>query len=212
MVTTFELLAQRCGLPLCSSDGARLYGGHTARVEGAQALATAGAEVSKIRIFARHSGEAILRYVAEAPLTTLRHDLGKFTASTKGSTDESKVVKALMVQLKTLAEKVEAHEFAVGALVTFTREHRVISYVQNLETMAIHGLRSGDGSSTICGFDVGPRRIKRGVLKFLPGIIGECWENLCERCLRPEREAAIALEKLAINRLENSPSKKFLDQ
>ena len=67
MVTTFEILAQRCGLPLFSNDGARLYGGHTARVAGAQALATAGAEVAKIRIFARHSGEAILRNVSEAP-------------------------------------------------------------------------------------------------------------------------------------------------
>jgi len=181
-------------------------------VEGAQALATAGAEVSKIRIFARHSGDAILRYVAEAPLTSLRHDLGKFTASTKGSAGESKVVKDLMLQLKTLSQKVEAHEIAVGALVNFTREHRVISYVQNLETMAVHGLRSGDSSSTICGFDVGPRRIKRGVLKFLPGIIGECWENLCERCLRPEREAAIVLERVAVDKLANTPSKQFLDQ
>ena len=181
-------------------------------MEGAQALAKAGAEVNQIRIFARHSGEAILRYVAEAPLSSLRHDLGKYTASTRGSAVEAKVTKNLMAQLKTLAIKVEKHEAAVDALITFTREHRVISYVQNLDTLAIHGQRAGDSSSAICGFNIGPSRIKRGSLKFLPSITGECWEHFCERCLRPEREAGIALEKLAIDKLTDSPSKRLLDQ
>lgn len=212
MVTPFELLAQQCGLPRCSSDGARLYGGHTARVAGAHALATAGAEVSKIRIFARRSGEAILRYVSGAPLTSLRHDLGKYAASSKGSAGESKVIKSLMDQLNTLATKVEIHDAAVDALATFTRERRVIAYVQNLATLAIHGQRAGDAASTIRGFNVGPARIKRGAIKCLPSIIGECWENLCERCLLPERQAAIALEELFINRLVDSPSKRLLDQ
>ena len=89
MVATFEHLAQQCGLPLCSTDGARLYEGHTARVAGAQALSSAGADVSKIRIFARHSGEAILRYVAESPLSSLRHELGKSAASSKVFTDSA---------------------------------------------------------------------------------------------------------------------------
>ena len=114
-------------------------------------------------------------------------------------------------QLKLLSEKFQVQEATIAALSTLQREHRVTAFVQNLTTLAIHGQRAGDASSTICGFDVGPRRIKRGALKFLPSIIGECWENLCERCLRPEREAAIVLENVAIDRLENTPSKKFLD-
>ena len=84
MVATYEYLALKCGLLLCSPDGARLFGGHTARVAGAQALAASGAEVTKIRIFARHSGDAIIRYVAEAPLLSLRHELGRSTAAAKG--------------------------------------------------------------------------------------------------------------------------------
>ena len=56
--------------------GLRLFGGHTPRVTGAQVLAAVGIEVNTIRILARHSGEAILRYVAEAPLRSLRADLG----------------------------------------------------------------------------------------------------------------------------------------
>jgi hypothetical protein len=181
-------------------------------VAGAQALATAGAEVNKIRIFARHSGEAILRYVAEAPLTSLRHDLGRQTATTKGTAADSKIIQSLIQQLKILSDKVEEHDSAVDALITFTREHRVIAYVQNLSTLAIHGQRAGDSKTTICGFPVGPARVKRGAVKFLHSITGESWENLCEQCLLPEREAAIALEQLSIHRLPDSSSKRLLAQ
>ena len=69
------------------------------RVAGAQALATAGAEINKIRIFARHSGEAILLYVAEAPLTSPRHDLGRLAAPSKGTTGDAKIIQSLTEQL-----------------------------------------------------------------------------------------------------------------
>ena len=212
MVTTFELLAQQCGLPLCSTDGARLYGGHTARVAGAQALASAGAEVAKIKIFARHSGDAILRYVSEAPLSSLRHELGRSSASSKGFSADSLVFKTLVAQLKSLATKVEAQDAAISALTSLTSDRRVIAYVQNLVALAIHGQRAGDSSSTICGMKVGPARIKRGAVRFLNTIASECWETLCERCLRPEREAAKALEQEAITRLPDSSSKRLLDR
>ena len=44
------------------------------RVTGARTLAALGVEISKIKILARHSGDAIYRYVADTPLTTLRTD------------------------------------------------------------------------------------------------------------------------------------------
>ena len=106
----------------------------------------------------------------------------------------------------------EVHDDAVSSLITFTREHRVISYVQNLSTMAIHGQRAGDAKSTICGFSFSPARVKRGAVKFLHSIIGESWENLCEQCLLPERKAAIALETLSIDRIADSSSKRLLAQ
>ena len=59
---------------------------------------------------------------------------------------------------------------------------------------------------------VGPARIKRGAVRFLNSIAGESWENVCERCLLPEREAAKALEKGSISRLGNSASKRLLDR
>jgi len=210
MVLTFEHLAQQCGLPLCSADGARLYGGHSPRVAGAQALASAGAEVAQVRIFARHSGDAILRYVAESPLASMRHDLGKRAASTKGFSDAA-VLKTLLDQLKTLAAKVDAQDAAITALTALSSD-RVLAYVQNLHTKAIHGQRAGDSSSTICGMKVGPARIKRGAVRFLSSISGESWRDLCERCLRPELEAGKALEEKSIGSIPDSASKRFLLQ
>ena len=115
---------------------------------------------------ARHSGDAILRYVAEAPLSSLRHELGRSSASSKGLSADSLVFKTLFSQLKLLSDKVDAQEATIAALSKYTSERRVIAYVQNLHTLAIHGQRAGDSSSTICGMKVGPARIKRGVVRF----------------------------------------------
>ena len=101
-------------------------------------------------------------------------------------------------------DKVEAQDVIIEALSKFTSERRVIAYVQNLHTLAIHGQRAGDSSTTICGMKVGPARIQRGAVRFLNTIAGESWELLCERCLRPEREAAIALEQSSISSLPDS--------
>ena len=76
VVEAFEALVKLCGRPIVNSDKLRLYAGHSARVTGAQILAAHGIDVNKIRILARHSREAILRYVADAPPKTLRADLG----------------------------------------------------------------------------------------------------------------------------------------
>jgi hypothetical protein len=57
VVETFEALARLCGSPTLSPEGLRLYGGHSARVTGAQTLAAHGIEINKIRILARHSAK-----------------------------------------------------------------------------------------------------------------------------------------------------------
>ena len=64
------------GQPLDDHVGARRFGGHTPRITGSRVLAAAGMEVNKLRIIARHSGDTILRYVSDAPLKSLRADLG----------------------------------------------------------------------------------------------------------------------------------------
>ena len=106
IVETFELLGARCGQPTASAAGLRLFGGHTARVTGAQAYATAGVEVNKIRILARHSGESILRYVAETPLKSVRHDLGLGTSASSVPAPE----------LTPIHERIDALQLALTAL------------------------------------------------------------------------------------------------
>ena len=76
VVDTFELLGGMMGQPLFSSEGMRMFGGHTPRVTGARTFAELGVEVNKLKILARHSGDTILRYVADTPLRALRSDLG----------------------------------------------------------------------------------------------------------------------------------------
>ena len=76
VVDSFEAIGAALGQPLHDPAGTRRFGGHTPRVTGARVLAAAGMEVNKVRIIARHSGDTILRYVAEAPLESLRADLG----------------------------------------------------------------------------------------------------------------------------------------
>ena len=68
VVLTFEALGELCGQPTLTEAGVRAFGGHTARVTGAQTFAAIGLEVNKVRLMARHSGETIMRYVADAPL------------------------------------------------------------------------------------------------------------------------------------------------
>ena len=67
MVLTCEALAARCEQPFLSLAGLRLFGGHSARVTGARALAACGLDVDKVRVLARHSGDTILRDVGESP-------------------------------------------------------------------------------------------------------------------------------------------------
>ena len=76
VVDTFEALGATMGQPLHDHVGARRFGGHTPRATGSRVLAAGGMEVNKARIMARHSGDTILRYVADAPLKSLRADLG----------------------------------------------------------------------------------------------------------------------------------------
>ena len=68
VVFTFERIELLFDQPLISDTGLRLFGGHTACVTGAQLCGAMGIEINKIRLLARHSGDAINRYVQEAPL------------------------------------------------------------------------------------------------------------------------------------------------
>ena len=85
VVDSFEAIGAALDQPLHDTAGTRRFGGHTPRVTGARVLAAAGMEVNKVRIIARHSGDTILRYVSDAPLESLRADLGLDTLPNKAA-------------------------------------------------------------------------------------------------------------------------------
>ena len=188
MVSTFEYLAVSCGLDVMSCDGQRKFGGHSARVTGAQSLAACGIPVDKIRILARHSGDAVLRYVKDAPLKSLQADLGLSTAFINPKT--CKQLRMLTERVNDLTTKVQAQAEEMQAMISISCKKDHICYVQNLFNSKIHGMRPGDATTTACGWKVGPAKVKRGQVRFLSSITSESWQTLCSRCLAPERAAA----------------------
>ena len=105
---------------------------------------------------------------------------------------------------------INEQEQQMKALAIAARSNPCIVYVQNLTTLALHGQRPGDGTATICGWPVGPKVFKRGNLRYLLSLKGENWEDMCERCLMPERQAAKIVEALAIEQLDRTPAKDSL--
>ena len=55
----------------------------------------------------------------------------------------------------------------MSAIAVAARSNPSIVYVQNLTTLAIHGLRAGDATATMCGWPVGPKIIKCATIRFL---------------------------------------------
>jgi hypothetical protein len=188
--------------PLIGDTGIRLFGGHSPRVTGAQFLAASGLEVSKIRILARHSGDAILRYVAEAPLLTLRSDLGASVSRVSlgtAVTNRNAVactakVKKLEKALISLQREVQSQASDVLALATgFARTDTRI-YIQNTSTAIVHMARALDEGFVSCGWRFStarrttsgpPYRVVQSLVD-LPGVM------LCERCLPTERAVAVS--------------------
>ena len=196
------------GQPLYSSEGMRLFGGHTPRVTGAQTLAARGVEVNKLRILARHSGDTIMRYVADAPLRSLRSDLGlssvgvsprtpaaglaapstpvSFGIPTSKSTDSLlaarvRKVEALLSRLQD-DMAVQAQD-VVGIATGFARSDNRI-FVQNVATATVHFARSNDDGHTACGWRFATAR---STYRVLHSLLDLPYSMICERCLPTER-------------------------
>ena len=174
---------------------------------GAQVLAAAGIEVNKFRILARRSGEAILRYVAEAPLRSLRADLGVGSSPgdgakglpfiQSGSASTSALVRArgrkLEASLQRLEETVQAQaQDAVAMATGFPRTDNRI-YVQNAVTAAIHKAKGSDDGHTVCGWRYAGARKKVPGLPYrvVTSLVDMPGTMLCERCLPTERAIAV---------------------
>ena len=188
VVQSFEAIASALDEPLYTPDGVRRYGGHSARVTGAQSLAAHGVEVLKIRILARHSSDAIMRYVADAPLKALRQDLGLPVQDKL--LQNNGTYRILRSRLTACERKLPEHEARISAcersleLLTSSSSPTLTTpprYIQNLLSMAIHQTKP-PGSVTVCGWDYSRQKALGNV------ITSECleqfpWSVVCDRCL-----------------------------
>jgi hypothetical protein len=188
IVSTFEGLAVKCDQPLLSPAGLRLFGGHSARVTGAQSLAALGIDVQKLRILARHSGDAILRYVGESPLKTMTSDLAAASSSSRSSP-------AMLnsTQLSRVYSLLDAQSSRLSALATLVTSCPDRIFVQNVHTSVLHAARPGDGERTACGWFIGPSQQRRVGIRFHQSLSTHPHWLMCERCLLPERTAASLL-------------------
>lgn len=170
MIATFEAIAQLCDQPIVNSEGLRLFGGHSIRVTGAQALADSGVEVAKLRILARHSGDTILRYVAESPLSAMRTDLGLSTAASSSSGIRAPLhdtaVADISKRLRGALRKITHQQSQIEALLTMVSKQAIAIFVENVTSQATHAMRPGGGSHTICGWHVGTRTVSRTGARF----------------------------------------------
>jgi hypothetical protein len=203
-VESFEAIGTRCGQPLVSEKGVRLFGGHTPRVTGAQLLAALGIEVMKIRIMARHSGEQILRYVAEAPLRTLRSDLGLLPngghdAQPFGPGTRSGIPAAMRARLRkledamtSLREEMAAQAADVIGLATGYARTDDRVFVQNTITAAVHQAKPNDNGSTLCGWPFATARRKGPgkPYRIVNDLIDIPGHMICDTCLKTERSVA----------------------
>ena len=193
-----------------------MFGVHTARVTGAQALATVGVDVNKIRSLARHSGESILRYVADAPLRPLRADLFTLTArSAVGSSSASSTSAAVLARLRTLESAITAvrsdaqtQAQDVVALATGYARTDTRVFVQKTITATVHLALALDGGHAACGWRfatarrtaTGPAYRVVNTLTNLPGTM------LCERCMPTERAVALSVSNAAVDDLSGDES------
>ena len=204
VVKTFEALGTCMGQPLVDNNGLRLFGGHTPRVTGARWLARLGIEVNKIRILARHTGDTILRYVAEAPLESLRSDLGlgrndggatklgRLNLGSSGATSSAATtlrMQKLEDAVARLDTVVAAQALELATLKAGFNRMTAPTYIQNVTSAIVHKARATQDGRAVCGWHYTGQtyRTKRSnkheailTLKSLDGI--PC-SLLCERCL-----------------------------
>ena len=202
VVATFEAIGTMLGQPLLGETGIRLFGGHSPRVTGAQVLAAAGIEINKVRILARRSGEAILRYVAEAPLLSLRSDLGASVsrttfgaavASTASASVGSKLAR-LEKAMNKLQLDVQAQAQDVVALATGYARTDSRVFIQNTILATVHLALTLDDGHAACGwrFATARRTANGPAFRVVQSLVDLPGNMLCERCLPTERAVALS--------------------
>jgi len=132
VVDTFERINAMLGRPIVDHSGAKLYGGHSLRVTGAQWMASIGLPLISIQLMARWDSDVVSRYVGEAPLAQVTAEYRRANAGADLNTiltearlavaDVQTKIKGIDEQsLRLYEEERRLHELIVAPLAFTTR-------------------------------------------------------------------------------------------
>ena len=146
VVTSIEFVARLIGEALTFSGGVRRFGGHSLRVTGARLMAGMGISIVLIQLMARWSSEAVLRYVAEAPLQGMSDAYRKgLSTSALGTSAEEmsrqlEVAKSEAVQDKWLIHYLQQEVATLKAIEDV--KVKDMGYIVNTESGVVHRHRA----------------------------------------------------------------------
>ena len=196
VVRSFEELGRLCGLPLVDPLGRRAFGGHSARVSGARWLANMGLELFKLAVLARWSSNAILRYVADAPLSRITTDCRKLLTGS----DVENVLSELWQEVREGKRRLDDLDQNVrNALESVEQSQPTVRTTCDQKWRTVQNCTSGvwhailvDGLQlevrawrTVCGWKFGGASVTRA--EELPPDVGA--RQVCDRCFPGEKRS-----------------------
>ena len=122
VVTTIRTLAKSAGQQVQDLSGGWLISGHTFRITGARLLATLGLDAITIQLLGRWGSDAVLSYLAEAPLSNLADKL-------RTPLHESRLSEVLKSSQNQMVEQV--HDW-VGTAALLEEQRQMKSQLDNL--------------------------------------------------------------------------------
>ena len=108
VIDSIRRLAGLAGEALFDDQGGHRFGGHSLRVAGAQMLAAAGIELSKVELLARWKSPMVLHYARMAPMQAITQDLIDRREQSSSSSAFSEL-KQQMAAYQDLENKVGEH-------------------------------------------------------------------------------------------------------
>ena len=147
-----------------------------------------------------------MRYVQDAPLASIRSDLGiasrmqqssSSSSSGTGSAEHSRRLAALESKIADLEHTLQGHTSELAILSSAASSSSIGEYIQNSTTAMVHQASTAAQGRTRCGwcFDGSTYRARRQVsaksFRVLPSLAGLPGDMICERCLPSERTAAL---------------------
>ena len=135
----------------------------------------------------------ILRYVADAPLSSIRSDLGLAPLAAFGRSSYEEV-REFKRALDGALQRLSSCEATAARLTDLVVNPPGSQLVQNTRSSVVHIVLPRGGERASCGWHVGASKVKLAHVKGLPSLAGIPWFMPCERCLFSESAAAQAAQ------------------